>query len=146
MIYLLDVNVLIALADTNHPHWPAALEFFQKSPAREGWATCPLTQNAFLRILGSKLYPGGPGSPQAARLLLERMTAAPGHQFWPDDISLQDARTFPVLPQSKELTDFYLLGLAVKREARFATFDSGINPTLIPGGAAAFQLIPTKPA
>jgi predicted nucleic acid-binding protein len=50
MISLLDVNVLIALADTEHSHATAALDYFQNYAVRNGWATCPLTENAFLRI------------------------------------------------------------------------------------------------
>lgn len=51
MIYLLDANVLIALGDSNHPYRAVALRFFQQSATVEGWATCPLTENAFVRIL-----------------------------------------------------------------------------------------------
>jgi predicted nucleic acid-binding protein len=67
MIHLLDVNVLIALCDPAHPHHAAAIAFFRAGPARDGWATCPLVENGFLRIFGSARYPGGPGSPEEAR-------------------------------------------------------------------------------
>ncbi|MBE2203796.1 MAG: PIN domain-containing protein [Chthoniobacterales bacterium] len=141
MIQLLDVNVLIALGDANHPHRTAALRFFERSATLAGWATCPLTENAFIRILGGS-YPAGPGSTVEARRLLDALRAAPGHQFWPDDISLSDPRLFPVLPASKSLTDLYLLALAVKHGGRFATFDQSINASLIPGGPAAYYFIP----
>ena len=143
MIQLLDANALIALGDANHPHREAALRFFKESATVTGWATCPLTENAFLRILGGGSYPGGPGSPSEARVLLDRILAAPGRQFWSDDLSLSDARLFPVLPASRHLNDLYLLGLAVKRGGRLATFDTGIDPSWVPGGAAALYLIPT---
>jgi len=64
----------------------------------DGWATCPLTENAFLRILGGRAYPGGPGSPGESRRLLDSLRAAPGHEFWPDDLSLADNRLFPTRP------------------------------------------------
>jgi toxin-antitoxin system PIN domain toxin len=143
MIQLLDANALIALGDANHPHREAALRFFKESATVAGWATCPLTENAFLRILGGSGYPDGPGTPSEARLLLSRLLAAPGHQFWSDDLSLGDTGLFPVLPASRHLTDLYLLGLAVKRGGRLATFDAGIDPAWVPGGAAALLLIPT---
>lgn len=144
MIWLLDVNVLIALGDANHPHRAAALRLFERSATVDGWATCPLTENAFLRIVGGAAYPGGPGSPGEARRLLDALCAAPGHAFWPDDLSLADTRIFPTLPASRQLTDLCLLGLAVKRGGRFATFDARIDPTLIPGGPAAYHLIPAS--
>lgn len=143
MIQLLDANVLIALGDSNHPHRIAALRFFEKLATVDGWATCPLTENAFLRILGGPAYRGGPGSPIEARRLLETLRATPGHQFWPDDVSLMDARLFPALAGSKHITDLYLLGLAVKHGGRLATFDAGIDATLIPGGPQAYFLIPS---
>lgn len=139
MIVLLDINILIALSDPAHPHEAAALTFFQTDAVRNGWATCPLVENGFLRIFGAKRYPGGPGSPQAARPVLDRLCAAPGHQFWADDLSLRDARLAPQLPTSADLTDLYLLALAVKRRARFATFDAGIDASLVPGGAQALH-------
>jgi len=142
VIHLLDVNVLIALADSNHPHRAGALRFFETRATVDGWATCPLTENAFIRILGGPSYPFGPGSPGEARRLLESVCAAPGHQFWPDDLSLSDARVFPTLPPSPHLTDIYLLALAVQHGGCLATFDRRIDPSLVRGGSAALQLIP----
>lgn len=144
MIQLLDANVLIALGDANHPHRVAALRFFESVAILDGWATCPLTENAFIRILGARTYAGGPGSTEAARRILSSALAAPGHQFWPDDISLSDTRLFPSLPASKHLTDLYLLGLAVKHGGRFATFDEHIDASLVPGGPQALYLIPSE--
>jgi uncharacterized protein len=143
MIQLLDANVLIALGDADHPHRVAALRFFEKTATVQGWATCPLTENAFLRILGGRGYLGGLDSPMEVRPLLDALRAAPGHQFWPDDVSLSDPRLFPALPASKHLTELYLLALAVKHGGRFATFDAGIDPAPIPGGPQAFYLIPS---
>ena len=141
MIDLLDANVLIALGDSNHPHRAVALRFFEQHATVEGWATCPLTENAFVRILGGSNYPGSPRSTLAARRMLASLLNAPGHQFWPDDLSISDNRFFPALPVSKNLTDLYLLGLAVKHGGRLATFDRHIDPSLIPGGPNAFHLI-----
>ena len=143
MIHLLDINVLIALCDPAHPHATAARVFYRSGLAQNGWATCPLVENGFLRIFGSRNYPGGLGSPQAVRSILDGLLATPGHQFWPDDITLMAASAFPNLPASDDLTDLYLLGLAVKRGGCFATFDRRIDASLIPGGPAAYCRIPT---
>ena len=137
---LFDANFLIALGDSDHEHHGAARAFHAKV-RRDGWATCPLTENAFLRIVGHPNYPKGPGSPEAARTLLSGMTSQPGHQFWPDSISLCDAREYPQLPSSKKLTEYYLLALAVKNKGTLATFDRRIDPELIKGGADAYRVI-----
>jgi toxin-antitoxin system PIN domain toxin len=142
MIYLLDANVLIALLDIEHVHHARALRFFPTAQ-REGWATCPLVENAFVRIFGRPGYPNGPGSPQLARHLLVQYCASPGHHFLPDDVTLRDPGCFPALSGAMALTDLYLLALAVKHGGRLATFDAGIDPTLIPGGPQAYCLIPS---
>lgn len=137
MIHLLDVNVLIALCDPAHPSAREAQIFFGAGLSRNGWATCPLVENGFLRIFGSRKYPGGPGSPQAARPILAGLLAHPGHQFWADDFTLLETPLIPDLPSSDHLTDIYLLALAVKHKGRLATFDRNINASLLPGGATA---------
>ncbi len=142
MIHLLDVNVIIALCDPAHPHHSSARGHFVTGLTRDGWATCPLVENGFLRIFGARSYPGGPGSPEVARTVLDRLQHAGGHQSWPDEVSLMDSHRFPFLPSSKHLTDLYLLGLAVKRGGCLATFDAGIDASLVPGGTAAYRLIP----
>jgi len=53
-------------------------------------------------------------------------------------LSLADRSVFPALPASKHLTDLYLLGLAVKHGARFATFDHSMDASILPGGPAAY--------
>ncbi len=140
MIALLDINVLIALVDTKHIHDASASRFFQQTQPH-GWATCPITENGALLILGRPGANHGPDSPTSARILLRSLLASPGHQFWPDGVSLMDTSLFLTLQSSKHLTDLYLLGLAVKRGGRFATFDASIDASLIPGGPQAFYRI-----
>ncbi|MBE7538136.1 MAG: PIN domain-containing protein [Opitutaceae bacterium] len=143
MITLLDVNVLLALTDSRHEHHVRAKALIrQVRPA--GWATCPITQNGFLRIFGHPGYPDGPGSPEKARRFLASLLADPAHRFLPDDISLSDSRYFPRLPAAGNLTDIYLLALAIKHGGRFATFDQGIDASLIPGGPSACVVIAAK--
>jgi hypothetical protein len=141
MIHLLDVNVLIALADTYHVHGELALRFFENTAVRDGWATCPLTENGFLRIFGNPKYPNGPGSPEEARRVLKSLLAAPGYRFWSDDISLADGRMTPTLPSTSQLTDCYLLALAAAKGGRFATFDRHINVDTVEGGPSALLIL-----
>lgn len=138
---LLDVNILLALADSLHPHHQRAKDFFV-SQLHGGWATCPLVENGFLRILSGNTYANRVESPGVARMILAQMIrSSPGHQFWPDDLSFCTDSYFPELPHSKHLTDCYLLALAVKRGGKFATFDRRIDPSWVPGGAHALLVL-----
>ncbi|MDP3071524.1 MAG: PIN domain-containing protein [Opitutaceae bacterium] len=144
-MHLLDVSVLVALCDAAHEFHDAANGWFQRiQPA--GWATCPLTENGLVRILGHPSYPGGTGSPAQARPLLQALLRTPGHAFWPDDVSICDSAAFPSLARSNSasLSDLYLLGLALSHGARFATFDRRIDPAVLPGGTAALVQVPLK--
>jgi toxin-antitoxin system PIN domain toxin len=142
-MHLLDISVLVALCDPAHEfHDPASRWFLSVRSA--GWATCPLTENGLVRILGHSSYPGGPGSPAKVRPLLQALLRTTGHEFWPDDLSLTDAAAFPSLARTSaaHLTDLYLLALAANRGARFATFDRRIDAAAIPGGSDALILVP----
>lgn len=141
MSFLFDTNILIALADEQHVHHQRASAFFGNA-IKQGWATCPMVENGFLRVFGHPNYPGGPGSPEDARIFLQSFRSAPGHQFWPDALSLCEQARFPVLPAAKQLTDYYLLALAIHRKGRLASFDRRIDPSLLPGGTEAFHLVP----
>lgn len=140
MISLLDINVLIAFAVRDHPHNAAATRFLKEAMGA-GWATCPLTENGFVRILGKPGFPASPGSTGEIRKLLVRYCAAPGHQFWPDDISFADTRRFPTLPDTSGLTDLYLLALAIKHDGRLVTFDRRIDPSVLTGGPESYYII-----
>lgn len=139
---LLDVNVLIALVDSEHiNHEPAHGWFKQES--RRGWFTCPLTENGFVRIISHPKYPNRVASPGAALDLLRSLTAVDGHGFWPDDVSLTDETLFKAdgLLTSSQVTDTYLLGLAVRRGGRLATFDKRLSSTAVVDGKSALILL-----
>jgi uncharacterized protein len=123
---LLDLNVLISLFDEHHLHYLKAHHWWAQNRAR-GWASCPLTQNGFLRILSQPSYKVPLPLSEAFRLLCEA-TEGDDHRFWPDDISLLDKQHIDrkrVLGP-KQLTDIYLLALAVKHGGRLVTFDRAI--------------------
>jgi toxin-antitoxin system PIN domain toxin len=123
---LLDVNVLVALFDPDHTFHTAAIGWFQ-AHAGEGWASCPITQNGCLRVLSSPGYLNSlPVQEVAARLA--ELCADPVHQFWPDELSMLDARAVDIarVHGPRQITDIYLLALAFRHGGRLVTFDSSI--------------------
>jgi toxin-antitoxin system PIN domain toxin len=123
---LFDVNVLLALFDTGHVHHSRSRTWWDANH-HLGWASCPLTQNGFLRIISQRHYPR-PLTLRQATQVLHAQVSLPGHAFWPDDLSLTDAEVFDRdrLIVSDQITDVYLLALAAKNGGRFVTFDHGI--------------------
>ncbi|MEO6966990.1 MAG: TA system VapC family ribonuclease toxin [Rhodanobacteraceae bacterium] len=138
---LLDVNVLIALIDPKHSHHLIAHQWLAQH--RAAWATCPLTENSVLRIVGHPRYPTGPGSPAKVAPSLVSVRARPGHCFWQDDLSLLDARIVDAtrLLTPHQITDTYLLALAVKHGGKLASFDKRLVADAVRGGNAALHVI-----
>ena len=130
---LLDVNVLIALLDAAHVHHARATRWLQQEIAH-GWASCPLTQNGCLRIMAQPAYPQALPLAQVASRLAQA-AAHPAHAFVPDDYSLLDAGTahWQGLLGHRQITDSYLLGLAVRHQCRFVSFDARLQPSAVPG-------------
>lgn len=128
---LLDVNVLIALLDSDHTSHGAAMSWFAKH-AREGWASCPITQNGCIRIMTNPGYPNALPV-QAVMKHLADACHEDVHEFWPDKVSLLDPGVFDPtrIHGPRQLTDIYLLGLAVEHAGRLVTFDTGIALTAV---------------
>lgn len=142
MTFLLDVNVLIALIDPAHVGHDAAHRWFD-GEGRTAWATCPMTENGVVRIVGHPKYPNTPGSAAIVAAVVTQLRALPGHVFWPDDISLLGAdhiNAAQVLT-SAQVTDTYLLALAVAHGGRLATFDRRLSVKAVKGGKAALNVI-----
>jgi uncharacterized protein len=123
---LLDVNVLIALLDSDHASHDSAISWFAKH-AQEGWASCAITQNGCIRIMSNPGYP----NPLPVQAVIERLAEACHqdiHEFWPDDVSLLDSDIVDStrIHGARLLTDIYLLALAVQHEGRLVTFDTSI--------------------
>lgn len=133
---LLDVNVLIALHDQQHVHHDIAARWFENN-ARHGWASCPLTQNGCVRIMSQPGYPNAVPLADVLAMLEHSCTHA-SHQFWPDDISLLDAKRLHHgrMHGHRQLTDLYLLALAVEHDGRFITFDAQIPLSAVRGATA----------
>lgn len=133
---LFDVNVLIALLDTDHVGRSVATAWFA-AQLKHGWASCPVTENGTARIMASAGY----SNPLPVAAILERLGMAKAtehHRFWPDDVSLTDVEVFnhTELLGPKQITDRYLLALAVRNNGRLVTFDQGIRPTAVVGASA----------
>jgi uncharacterized protein len=124
---LLDVNLLIALFEPDHPHHEVAHDWFADNH-QNGWATCALTQNGFVRILANPRQ--GVALNRAGDLLthLAQFCASKHHVFWHDSVSLTNKKLFnPFLIRGyRQVSDIYLLGLAKKMGGCLATFDGGI--------------------
>ena len=126
--YLLDTNVLIALLDPAHINHDAAHDWFSET-GQNDWATCPITENAVVRILSNPAYPSVDWLPSdVIQHLRKFLSQAQGHTFWEDEVSLLDLNLFSdkIIRGHKQLTDIYLLGLAVSNNAAIATFDRSI--------------------
>jgi uncharacterized protein len=133
---LLDVNVLIALLDAAHVHHGSARAWLEANIAA-GWASCPLTQNGCIRILSQPAYPGAE-APAAVAARLAGAAGARWHEFWADDLSLLDPGVLDwrQLLGSRQLTDAYLLALAVRRGGRLVTLDRSVPLAAVPGATS----------
>lgn len=140
--YLLDVNVLIALVDPAHVRHDEAHEWFARV-GRRAFATCPITENGLLRIVGHPKYPNSPGPPSTVAPSLAAIRALPGHEFWADDISIatQGVVDPALLSSHARVTDGYLLALAGTRGGKLATMDRKLADDVLSGGRASIELI-----
>jgi uncharacterized protein len=129
-VSLPDVNVLVALAWPSHVHHRVAAEWFA-SPAAEPWATCPITQSGFIRVSSNPGIVDPAVTPREARSMLRRFTALRQHQFWVDDLDFTaEDLPFEFVMGHRQVTDAYLLGLAIARDGRLVTLDRAISDLL----------------
>jgi toxin-antitoxin system PIN domain toxin len=140
--YLLDVNVLIALIDPAHVAHDAAHGWFS-AIGHENWATCPMTENGVLRIVGHPKYPNTPGSPAAVATIVAGLRELPGHHFWADELSIVGSTLVDAAQvlTSAQVTDTYLLALAKANGGKLVTFDRRLSAAAVKGGKAALHVI-----
>lgn len=133
--FLLDVNVLVALMWPAHESHARAQEWFARN-ARRGWATCPMTQAGFARIVSNPSFsPDAVSPPEAVRLLAANLELRQ-HCFWPDDLTLARATEGfrKNLTGHRQFTGAYLLALAIHHKGKLATLDRSIAALLPPEG------------
>jgi hypothetical protein len=140
---LLDVNVLIALIDPAHEFHASAHDWFKRN-RQKGWATCPITENGCLRIMGKPGYPFPGLTVNRIREILAELVQLEGHQFWPASLSMLEANRFDLTEVSpKHLTDLYLLSLARTFGGRLVTFDRTIRWQWVTGcGSDDLEVLP----
>jgi toxin-antitoxin system PIN domain toxin len=136
---LLDVNVLISLLDSAHVNHQATLGWFKLASAQL-WATCPMTENGFVRVVSGFSYPNMRLTPAMAAESLSRVKLAfPNtYRFWPSAVSLADPSMFQlsVLIGSRQVSDAYLAGLAYSQGGRLVTLDGNIPWRAVRGATA----------
>lgn len=138
---LLDINVLLALLDSDHVDHRHARRWLDGS-IEQGWASCAITQNGFVRIVSQPRYPGPISCAEAIERLL-RATSNEHHEYWPCDVSVLDA---DVVDRSRihgprQVTDLYLLALATRNRGRFVTFDASVPLSAVAGARARNLLV-----
>ena len=137
-VALLDVNVLVALFFPEHVHHEIAHDWFADH-RRHGWATCPVTENGFVRVATQQ--PTDAGLIRASEALehLGRFCADEQHHQWTDAVSLTDSKLFvpELIGGHRQITDIYLLGLAKKMKGALVTFDRTIPLSAVRGATTA---------
>ena len=130
-VCLLDANVLIAMM------WPAhaahaKVQHWLSTRAAEKWASCPMTQAAFVRIVSNPAFSPNALTPANAFALLGSNLKHPGHEFWRDEIQLTEVveLTQAKLVGHQQITDVYLLGLAIHKKGKLVTLDRNV-PALL---------------
>jgi uncharacterized protein len=140
--YLLDVNVLLALSWPGHKAHETAQRWFNRS-AGKGWATCPMVEAGFVRILSNPAFsPRAVTAAEAIRALTVNVKH-PAHQFWPDDVSVADglSELQTRITGHLRVTDAYLLALAIRNKGKLATLDKGVLALAEPPARPHVELI-----
>ena len=134
------MTVLIALLDADHIHHRRASTWLAEHIAA-GWASCAITQNGCVRIMSQPGYPNPLPTAQVAARLGEAARTR-HHLFVPSTTSLLDAALFDTsqLLGHRQVTDAWLLGLAVAHGLRLVSFDGGL-PLRVVRGAAASHIV-----
>jgi len=134
--YLLDVNVLIALIDPAHVQHEEIHDWFGRVGQR-AFATCPITENGLLRIVGHPKYPNSPGPPSSVVGALAAMRGLAGHEFWVDSAGVDPA----LLSSHSRVTDSYLLALARANKGKLATMDMKLATEVVADGRKFLEII-----
>lgn len=138
---LLDVSVLVALLDADHVHHERAWTWWE-AVGGSGWASCAITENGFVRVISQPRYPSPLPVGQAVALL-RATRAASDHRFWPCTVSVLEPAQVDVgrLHGASQVTDVYLLALAVRHGGRLVTFDRRLARSAVPGAGTEHLVV-----
>jgi hypothetical protein len=127
MIFLLDVNLLFVLHQPLHPDFMRVKRWYENRE-NNNISTCPMTQSGMMRLLVQGVAGLDPYTMEEARESLNHILDLPGHVYWPDDSAYLDATRAIVarMHGHRQITDAYLLGLAIHYKGKLATLDRGI--------------------
>lgn len=146
MTGLLDVNVLVALADSIHPFHHVAHRWFE-STGRKAWATCPLTLNGCVRVLSNPKYSSFQTTPREVISRLRDFCDQRGHVSWTLDVSILDEAIRPhEVAGPQTISDTCLLALAVRNEGALITFDRRIVLRAVRGATKQHLTILSSPS
>ena len=125
---LLDVNVLIALTEPRHDDFETAQEWFRSS-GKDNWGVCPLTEIGFVRITTNPSFRPGPRTREKANSILKGLADRPGYRYWPltEGWAALTAPFASRITGHQQVTDAYLLGMAIKEDGVLVTFDRGLK-------------------
>jgi uncharacterized protein len=135
--YLIDINVWVALLDEAHVFHAQALAFFEQPKLKI--ASCAITENGVIRILNLPNYSKrGPAGFIQVQQKLKSICEEIDHMFWPDRISLRDegiVNWSRVLGHG-QITDIYLLALAVAHNGCLITLDHRVALSTVVGATS----------
>lgn len=140
-VHLLDVNVLVALLWPAHEFHDRAQNWFVRN-SKSAWATCPFTQAAVIRILSNPMFSPDALTVEGAIAVVSSNIEHPTHRFWPDDISFTEATIAfrKRILGHKQVTDAYLLGLAIHRKGKLVTMDRAV-PALLDDSSRSSSIV-----
>lgn len=139
--WLLDVNALLALFDPEHSSHESVQRWFGDN-RHDGWATCAITENGFARIASAPSYTN-PLTLTGAITRLHEATLADDHERWVDDVSILDPDVIDHarLHGPRQITDVYLLALAVRRDGCLVTLDRSVPLSAVRGAEPRHLLV-----
>jgi len=123
-----------------HIHHELSHHWFAEK-GQQAWATCPLTENGFVRIASHPNYPNRPGDVPAVLSILRQICESPGHHLWTEDLSILEILEPEAIITHVQITDVYLLGLAVSKQGKLATLDRRIPVDAVSKGPRAIEVI-----
>ena len=123
-----------------HIHHELSHQWFAEK-GQQAWATCPLTENGFVRIASHPNYPNRPEEVPAVLSILRQACELPGHHFWTEDLGILEIWQPDAIITQAQITDVYLLGLAVSKQGKLATLDLRVPVDAVNGGPKAIEVI-----